>query len=327
MNFLTLDLNLLRIFDIVMIEQNLTRAADKLAMTQPAVSNALKRLRHTFNDELLIRTAHGVKPTPRAESLWPAIREALSKLENAIAPAASDPASFTASFRMAMADSTAAYWMPHLIREIEQHAPGINARMVPLVTRDPRTMLLHGDIDIAVGFFPGIISQLAGGQSALTSPIRHNSLYTTGRYVCVMRKNHPLADQPLTLKAYCDAHHLLVSFSGRPHGLIDEILSKMNLQRRILLTVNQFFTAGRVVANSDLLTVLPQHLISSTGAEHQLIWRELPMETPVVNVDMLWHERDARNPAHKWIRNNLIELVEKTLNSENSQIKHHNSLL
>jgi len=326
MNFLTLDLNLLRIFDTVMIEQNLTRAADKLAMTQPAVSNALKRLRHAFNDELLIRTAYGVKPTPRAESIWPAIRQALGELESAIAPATADPMNFSASFRMAMADSTAAYWMPHLIREIESKAPGINARMVPLVTRDPRSMLLHGDIDIAVGFFPGVVFQLAGGQSASNSPIRHNSLYT-GRYVCVMRKDHPMAHQPLTLKSYCDAHHLLVSFSGRPHGLIDEILAPMNLQRRILLTVNQFFTAGRVVANSDLITVLPQHLISSTGVEQQLIWKELPIETPAVNVDMLWHERDAKNPAHKWLRNNLIELVEKTLNSDNPQIEHQNALI
>lgn len=326
MNFLTLDLNLLRIFNTVMIEQNLTRAADKLAMTQPAVSNALKRLRHAFNDELLIRTAYGVKPTPRAESIWPAIREALGKLESAIAPATVDPASFIASFRMAMADSTAAYWMPHLIREIEKHAPGMNARMIPLVTRDPRSMLLHGDIDIAVGFFPGVVSMLAGGQNANSSTIRHNSLYS-GRYVCVMRKDHPLAQQPLTLKTYCDAHHLLVSFSGRPHGLIDEILAPLNLQRRILLTVNQFYTAGRVVANSELITVLPQHLLSSTGVENQLIWKELPFETPAVNVDMLWHERDAKNPAHKWLRNNLIELVEKTLNSENPQIEHQSALI
>lgn len=326
MNFLTLDLNLLRIFDTVMVEQNLTRAANKLAMTQPAVSNALKRLRHAFNDELLIRTAYGVKPTPRAENVWPAIREALSRLESALAPATLNPAAFSASFRMAMADSTAAYWMPHLVREIEQNAQGINARMVPLVTRDPRSMLLHGDIDIAVGFFPGVVSQLTGGQSAANNPIRHNSLYT-GRYVCVMRKGHPLANTPLTLKKYCEAHHLLVSFSGRAHGLIDEILVLKNLQRRILLTVNQFFTAGRVVANSDLITVLPQHLISSTGVESQLIWKDLPMETPGVNVDMLWHERDARNPAHKWLRNNLIELVEKTLNSENPQIEHQNALL
>lgn len=326
MNFLTLDLNLLRVFDAVMIEQNLTRAADKLAMTQPAVSNALKRLRHAFNDELLIRTAYGVKPTPRAESVWPAIREALSKLEIAIAPPTFDPALTTASFRMAMADSTAAYWMPHLVKEIEQTAPGINARMVPLTTRDPREMLMQGDIDIAVGFFPGVSSQLAGGQSASKSAIRHSSLYS-GRYVCVMRKDHPLANEPLTLDTYCNAHHLLVSFSGRAHGLIDEILTTMNRQRYILLTVNQFFTAGRVVASSDLLTVLPHHLISSTGVASQLISKELPIATPVVNVDMLWHEREARNPAHKWLRDNLTQLVAKTLTSENPQIEHQHALL
>lgn len=316
MNFLTLDLNLLRVFDAVMIEQNLTRAAEKLAMTQPAVSNALKRLRHAFKDELLIRTAFGVKPTPQAESIWPAIREALSNLEAAIAPPTFDPAKTTASFRMAMADSTAAYWLPYLMREIEQCAPGINARMVPLTTRDPRSMLLQGDIDIAVGFFPGVVSQLAGGQSSTNSTIRHNSLYS-GHYVCGMRKDHPLADKPLTLETYCNAHHLLVSFSGRAHGLIDEILSQMKMQRRIVLTVNQFFTAGRVVANSNLITVLPQHLISSTGMADQLIWKELPFSTPAVDVDMLWHEREARNPAHQWLRNNLITLVNKTLTSDN----------
>lgn len=318
MNFLTLDLNLLRVFDAIMIEQNLTRAADKLAMTQPAVSNALKRLRYAFNDELLIRTAFGVKPTLRAESIWPSIREALIKLESAIAPPQFDPAQATASFRMAMADSTAAYWMPYLVGEIEQHAPGINARMVPLVTRDPRSMLIQGDIDIAVGFFPGVASQLSGGQSS-ASAIRHFSLYS-GRYVCVMRKDHPLADKPLTMEAYCNAQHLLVSFSGRAHGLIDDILNAIKLQRHIVLTVNQFFTAGRVVANSNLLTVLPQHLIFSTGMVDQLIWKELPFDTPVVDVDMLWHEREERNPAHQWLRNNLMTFVKQTLSSNKAYL-------
>jgi DNA-binding transcriptional LysR family regulator len=326
MNFLTLDLNLLRVFDAVMIEQNLTRAADKLAMTQPAVSNALKRLRHAVNDDLLIRAAHGVKPTPRAESIWPAIREALSKLESAIDPPAFDPAKVTASFRMAMADSTAAYFLPHLVHEIEQGASGIGLQMVPLVTRDPRPILLNGEIDIAVGFFPGVVSQLAGGQSSANITVHHNNLYS-GRYVCVMRKDHPLADQPLTLETYCNAHHLLVSFSGRAHGVIDEILAAMQLKRHIVLTVNQFFTAGKVVASSDLITVLPLHLLSSTGIENQLVWKELPISTPAVNVDMLWHEREARNPAHQWLRNTLISLVKQTLASDNPVFEQQNLLV
>lgn len=312
MNFLTLDLNLLRVFDAVMVEQNLTRAADKLAMTQPAVSNALKRLRHSLNDELLIRTAYGVKPTPRAEILWPTIRQALSNLEVAIAPGSFDVSKATTTFRMAMADATAALWMPSLVRAMERDAPGMNARMVPLTTREPRPMLVRGDIDIAVGFFPGVVAQLTGGQGAAASAIRHERLYS-GHYVCVMSKDHPLAKKELSLDDYCSANHLLVSFSGRAHGLVDEALLQMGRERRILLTVNQFFTGGKVVANSDLLTVLPHHLIESTGMTNALVWKELPFAMPEVHIDMLWHERDARNPAHKWLRDNLISMTNDTL--------------
>ena len=118
MSFLTLDLNLLRVFDAVMTEQNLTRAAQRLAMTQPAVSNAVKRLRDSLGDDLLIRTAHGVKPTARAESLWPAVRRALAELEEAVAPRSFELDKAHATFRMAMADATAALILPPLVRVI-----------------------------------------------------------------------------------------------------------------------------------------------------------------------------------------------------------------
>jgi len=301
MSFLTLDLNLLRVFDAVMTEQNLTRAAGHLAMTQPAVSNAIKRLRESLGDELLIRTAYGVKPTPRAEALWPAVRQSLASLEAAVMPETFDVSKAQATFRMAMADAMAAYWLPSLMRSIESEAPGVNIRMVPLTTREPRPLLLRGDIDLAVGFFPGVAAQLSSDTS---SPIRHERLYS-GQYVCVMRKDHPLAKVKLELDNYCKANHLLVSFSGRAHGLVDEALAQIGRERRIWLTVNQFFTAGRVVANSDLITVLPKHLIVSTGMADLLVWRELPITLPAVHLDMLWHERDGRSPAHRWLRKNL----------------------
>ena len=304
MSFLTLDLNLLRVFDAVMTEQNLTRAAGHLAMTQPAVSNAIKRLRESLGDDLLIRTAYGVKPTPRAEQLWPAVRAALAGLEAAVAPGTFDVSKASATFRMAMADATAAFWLPSLMRAIEHEAPGVTVRMVPLTTREPRPLLLRGDIDLAVGFFPGVAAQLS---SETGSPVRHERLYS-GRYVCVMRKDHPLAKQELTLDRYVAANHLLVSFSGRAHGLTDEALAQLGRERRILLTVNQFFTAGRVVANSDLITVLPKHMIASTGTAEALVWRELPFSLPAVHIDMLWHERDARSPAHIWLRKHFEKM-------------------
>jgi DNA-binding transcriptional LysR family regulator len=306
MSFRTFDLNLLRIFDAIMTEQNLTRAAERLATTQPAVSNALKRLRETLDDELLVRTAHGMKPTARAEELWPAVRSALSALEAAIAPENFDVSETQATFRLAMADSTASLLLPRLMRAIKEEAPGLDIRMLPLTTRDPRAMLLQSDIDMAIGNFPGVVSQLSGGQTSV-SAIRHQRLYSS-ESVCIMRKDHPLAKGDLTVDSYCSAHHALVSFSGRAHGPADEALAAMGRQRRIALTVNQFYTVGRVVAGTDLIAVVPRHLVASTGVIESLVAKELPFSLPVVHVDMLWHERDTRNPSHKWIRGQFASI-------------------
>ena len=305
MSFLTLDLNLLRVFDAVMTEQNLTRAASRLAMTQPAVSNALKRLRDSLGDELVIRTAHGVKPTPRAESLWPAVRRALAELEEAVSPSVFDPTQADDTFRMAMSDGSAALWLPTLVRVIDSDAPGVKIRMVPLTTRDPRGMLLRGDIDLAIGFFPGVVNQLA---TMPDTPVRHEQLYS-GKYVCVLRKGHPLEKEKLTLDTYCRASHLMVSPSGRARGLVDDALTSLGRERQVRLTVNQFFTAGKVVTNSDLIMVIPHHLIAATGMTESLVVKELPFPMPEVHVDMLWHERDNRRPAHKWLRQQMSRMT------------------
>jgi len=310
MSFQNLDLNLLRVFDAVMTEQNLTRAADRLAMTQPAVSNALKRLRDALNDDLVVRTAHGVRATPRAEELWPTIRRSLAALQAAVAPDSFDLSSVQTAFRLAMADSTAALFLPPLISAMEKEAPGMRIRMMPLTTREPRPMLINGEIDLAVGSFPGVLDELSTGQGQNASKIRHQRLYE-GRYVCVMRKGHPLAASgELTLDGYCSAHHLQVSFSGRAHGMADVVLAKIARERTTLLTVNQYFTAGRVIANSDLITILPYHLIAATGMSDALVWMDLPFSLPQMTVDMLWHERDMRNRAHQWLRERIVMQVE-----------------
>ena len=307
MSFLTLDLNLLRVFDAVMTEQNLTRAAGRLAMTQPAVSNALKRLRDSLGDELVIRTAHGVKPTPRAETLWPAVRRALAELEDAVSPTVFDPSEADDTFRMAMSDGSASLWLPKLVRIIDKTAPDVKVRMVPLTTRDPRAQLLRGDIDLAIGFFPGVVNQLA---TMPDTPVRHEQLYS-GKYVCVMRKGHQLEKEKLTVDNYCDASHLMVSPSGRARGLVDDALGALGRERQVRLTVNQFATAGRVVNNSDLIMVIPHHLIEATGMTETLVVKALPFPMPDVNVDMLWHERDNRRAAHKWLRQQMSEMTNK----------------
>ena len=308
--FRTLDLNLLRVFDEVMAERSLTRAAHKLSLTQPAVSNALRRLRETLGDELLRRSGQGVEPTPRALALWPSVRQALRQLQTAIAPNSFVPAEASSTFVLAMADATAAELMGGLAIRLEQQAPGVSVRVVPLTTRDPRRLLDEGSADVALGYFPAVLTDLtARAQTGEPVNFEHQRLYA-GEYVCVMRRGHPLAQAPLTLDAYCAARHLLVSFSGRPYGFVDEALASIGRQRRIVLTVNQFFTAGRMVVNSDLLTVLPLHFVPTTGMAGELVVRELPLEVPPVHVEALWHERLHDQPAHQWLRQQLLEVAQ-----------------
>ncbi len=304
-NFRTLDLNLLRLFDELMVERNLTRAAHNLSMTQPAASNALRRLRDAMGDPLVARSGYGVEPTPYAVALWPAIRTALEQLRAAVAPVSFDPASAQASFVLAMADSTANQLIPQMLRDIEKRAPGIGLRVLPLTTRDPRELLETNTIDAAIGYFPAVIAALAlQDMEGAADGFGHTRLYS-GEYVCVMRRKHPLAARRLTLDTYCSARHLLVSFSGRPIGFVDEALADLKRSRKVVLTVNQFFTAGQVVARSDLLTVMPRHFLAATGIESSLAIRALPFEMPRVHVDILWHRRQAQRPGHAWLRERI----------------------
>ena len=301
-NFRTLDLNLLRVFDEVMAERSLTKAAHNLALTQPAVSNALRRLRETLGDDLLRRSGQGLEPTPRANALWPAVREALRQLQETLVPSPFDPATSNAIFVLAMADATAAELIPGLLNVVERDAPGVAIRVVPLSTRDPRKLLEREEADLAIGHFPAVLADLtASAQSGGAISFAHQRLYE-GEYVCVMRSGNPLAHGPLTLNRFCAARHMLVSFSGRPFGFVDEALASLQRQRRIVLTVNQFFTAGRVVAQSDLLTVLPRHFVRVADVGNELVIRPLPFDMPVVHVDVLWHQREQHSSAHQWLR-------------------------
>lgn len=308
-NFHTLDLNLLRVFDEVMAERSLTRAARKLSITQPAVSNALRRFREAMGDELIKRNGQEMAPTPRALALWPAVREALHQLQGVLAPSDFVPSQASTSFVLAMADATAAVLMPSLIDVIGREAAGVSLRVVQLTTRDPRPMLDQESVDLAIGYFPAAFADLtARAQAGEPVAFVRRRLYTS-EYVCVMRRGHELAREPLTLARYCAARHLLVSFSGRPFGFVDEALSRQGGARRIVLTVNQFFTAAKVVADSDLLTVLPRHFVPITGISEKLVIQDLPFPVPAVHVDALWHHRAHRLGAHEWLRNKIATLA------------------
>ena len=319
-NFRTLDLNLLRVFDEVMAEKSLTKAARNLSITQPAVSNALRRLRETLGDDLVRREGHGITPTPIALALWPSVRAALDQLQSALVPQHFVPLEARNSFVLAMADATAAELMGGLAQRLEHQAPSVSIRVLPLTTRDPRNLLEDGRVDMALGYCPAVLADLtAKAQSGEALSFEHHRLYD-GEYVCVMRRGHPLAQKNITLEEFCNSRHLLVSFSGRPYGFIDEALASIGQQRRVVMTVNQFFTAGRMVVNSNLLTVLPRHFVPTTGIADELFLCDLPFKVPTLHVDAVWHRRKHAQSDHVWLRDVIIDIAQDVFKVGNSGV-------
>lgn len=303
LNFRTLDLNLLRVFDVVMEERNATRAATRLNITQPAVSNALRRLRESTNEELFIPTSSGMVPTPHAELLWPVVRAALEQLQHAFEPQPFDPREPGHGFTLAMADATAALFVPVLAQRFQREGTRVELRIVPLTSRDPRELLEQGRADVALGFFPDLATMTLADDDA--GVIRRAPLYAS-RYLCVMRHAHPLAaPDALTLEAYCAAQHLRVSFAGRARGFVDDALATLGRERRVVMTVNSFFTAGLTVWQSDLLTVLPSGFVPAAGFTPYLATRSLPFALPGIDVSQAWHARHGHDPAQRWLREEL----------------------
>lgn len=309
MNFRTLDLNLLRVFDVVMVERNVTRAAARLAMTQPAVSNALRRLREAIGEDLFVPGSTGVAPTPHAAALWPAVRQALAGLREVFEPQAFDPAHDERLFTLAMADATATVLMPPLVAELAGEGSRVDLRVEPLATRDPRALLERGAVDAAIGFFPDVARALAasGGQGETVLDLMYDC-----EYVCVMRREHPLAqDGALTLDAYCAARHARVSFAGRRHGFVDEALARLGRARHVMLAINHFSTAVQVVRQSDLIAVFPRTFIGASGLADGLAVRSLPFELPRIEIGLLWHRRHEREPAQRWLRETVARVARR----------------
>jgi DNA-binding transcriptional LysR family regulator len=312
-NFGHLDLNLLRVFDEVMVERNLTKAGLRLSMTQPAVSNALKRLRVSLGDELFRRNGFGMEPTAFAQAVWPTVRDALQQLRETLTPGAFDPRNDEHTFVLTMADVTATMLMPSLMPWLTAEAPRVNIRVQPLTNRDPRQALQSGSVELAIGHFPGVMAELTANHlQEAKSRFSHQRLYES-RYVVAMRHNHPLAGQAIALDDYCTAQHLLVNFSGRAQGYVDEALAQMGRERRVILTVNQFFTAARVVANTDMITTLPRHFLQASGMAEALWITELPLPVPPVVVDALWNKNLDAQAAHQWLRNAVLQASARSM--------------
>ncbi|MEM1111922.1 MAG: LysR family transcriptional regulator [Pseudomonadota bacterium] len=293
------ELNLLMVFDAIMTEGSITRAADRLAMTQPAVSNAVSRMRVVWKDELFVKEGRNIRPTRRALELWNSVRDPLKDLGRALAPNSYDPATSTRTFRVAAPVGVVDVSWPQLRRLIEAEAPGVSVHALPYNSLNGEQLLTNAEVDIVIS-----VSSMIADRPYLLNEY----LYGT-HYMAVMRAGHPLAEVELDLEAFSNADHLLVSLSGDTSGFTDRVLAQNGLKRKIAMTVNHFNVLAPILESSDLITVAPTMTVEEAVAAGTLILKPSPVELTKNSISAFWHQRQDRDPGLRWLRQKLGQVL------------------
>lgn len=305
MNINALDLNLIRVFDALMSERSATRAGERIGLSQPAVSAALSRLRHALNDQLFVRRGNDMVPTPHAEELAPLARSALSQIERMIeAPANFEPARLERQFTLMGSDFVSSLLMPALATRIGERAPGVVLRLRDTSIGDVPRRLREDTIDLAIE--PAMPAQ--EGVSALT--------LLRSPFAVIAAAGHPrLAEAGLRpgdavpLELYCALPHALRSVDGALTGVIDGVLAAMGRQRRVALTLPQFEAVALAVAGGTYVAALPEQFARAAAARLPLEIYRLPIDVAAPEIQMLWHTRHDAESAHRWLREQILEVV------------------
>jgi len=293
------EISLLVIFDAIMTEGSITRAAELLDLTQPAVSNALSRMRQAWNDELFIKDGRNIQPTIYAQGLWERVRNPLLELEDAVDIEGFDPATAKRTFRIAAADTIIdTAWGP-LRKIIEEQAPNINLHAVPYTISNGHELLNNAEVDLIVG-----------GLLEVDDSIHCEYLYSPC-YTCVMRPNHPLTQSELTLEEFANSDHLLVSLSGEASGYTDEVLAQYGLSRRVAMTVNHFSAVPKLISQSDLIAIVPSSTLEESIFSGELAVVEPPIQITSKQVNNYWHKRQDTDKGLTWLRNHMSQIIKE----------------
>ena len=297
MNLLIVDLNLLKVLHALIEERNVTRAGERIGRSQPAMSNALNRLRSLFDDPLLVRGAGGLQLTPRAEALREPLAQVLGSIEDCLTNAGDFvPETATNLFRISAPDYISLPVMPRLTARLSKLAPNMD---IHLVTED-RDIALDGldknRVDIALGNFTQT------GNAIQSQPLFEE------RFVCLVRKGHPLLQGKVTTDDILSYPHLLVSASGARTGIFDAILSDMGKQRRIAISVSHFLLAPYLLEESDMVGVFTRGVSQTLRRSFNLIEREIPFAAAAFTATMAWHLRGGKDPAQHWLRKQIEEI-------------------
>ncbi len=291
-----LDLNLLVTLDALLVEHNVTRAAERLNLSQPSVSVHLAKLRDIFADPLLLPGPRGMLPTARANALREPLRLALEALAHAVSPATPfDPATASNTWRVAAADyGESTIVLPALIG-LRSKAPGTRLAVLDLAPSRIARQAEQGEIDLAFHI-----------REDAPAGLRQRSMFEE-RYVLVGRAAHPGLKRRPTLAQFCKLDHVIVSTDGGGfHGSTDTALAQLGLARRVVLSVPHFLFLKSVLATTDLVAMLPSRLVRD-ASDMKVV--EPPVEVPGFEMLMLWHERSHRDPAHQWLREHIASSV------------------
>ncbi|HMA70574.1 MAG TPA: LysR family transcriptional regulator [Xanthobacteraceae bacterium] len=293
------DLNLLVVFDAVMRDHSVTRAATRLGLSQPATSHALARLRHTMRDELFIRSPEGMTPTARAEQLAGPVRNALNELQFALEPEAFAPATARHRFVLMLNNYAAVVLAPPLAAAVAAAAPFVELDLRPSGTLDIAAELDRGEVDLALGR-----TDIPGERFA-SVPIVQDT------FVLVTRAGHRATRQPLSATAFAGLSHLEISSAREDTGFIDHFLADHGLERRIMLRA-PYISAAKLLAQSEMVATLSRRIAQALIEDHPLQARETPCPSPTIVTRMTWHRRRDNQPAHRWLRD-LVTSVSKSL--------------
>jgi len=286
-----IDLNLLVVFNQLLAERSVSKAAGNLGLSQPAVSNALARLRKLTGDTLFLRTTRGMEPTPFAQQLAEPIAYALGMIHGAVNQKTSfDPASAQRAFTIGMTDIGEIYFLPRLMEELAAAAPGVTMSTVRNTAVNLRDDIEAGQIDLAVGLLP----QLKAG-------FFQRRLFRQ-RYVCMFRKGHRLDKRKVSLAEFSAAEHVVVVSEGTGHGKVDELLERSGVARKVLLTVPHFVAVGHILHHSDLVATVPERLAQALVGPFELAYVAHPARLPEIAINMFWHAKYHKDPANEWLR-------------------------
>ncbi|OAS25860.1 LysR family transcriptional regulator [Methylobacterium platani] len=298
MNWDAFDFKLLIVFDAIMRERHVTRAGERLGLSQSAVSHALQRLRRALGDELFVRGPDGMSPTPRALDLAEPVRRALAEIEGALHPDRFDPASSAARFRLVLNNTAAVVLAAPIAEWVGRRAPSLSLHMSPSGTVRLDDLLDRGDVDLAV----------VGAGRVEGERFGTTTLFRDG-FAVVGRRGHPALAAPLTYERLAALPHLVVSSTGDDVGFLDAILSRRGLPPRRVAMAAPFLSAAPILARSDMVAVLGERIARTLATMHAVACEPLPADPdlPVTRSVLVWARRVERHPGHAWLRRQIAD--------------------